>query len=131
MSIPNVDVVMPVFNRYNETLITINSLNKYKSHNLKLTVVDNGSTQDLRDELIKLYSDKSIDNLLLLDNNYGVSCACNVGWEISDAPFFMKLDNDIEIISSTWIEDIFHMWGKNRYNTIFGQDWNCNKEIGK
>ena len=131
MTIPSLDIVMPVFNRYKETLTSINALNKYKVNNLKLTVIDNGSDNDLRSELLKLYNDKFIDYLYFLNKNYGVSCACNVGWELSRSSFFMKLDNDIEIISPTWIEDIFSMWGKKRYSTIFGPDWSCTNNIGK
>ena len=96
-----------------------------------LTVVDNGSDTHLQKELIELHKKNIIHHVYLLDKNYGVSCACNVGWKQHPAPFCMKLDNDMEVISSTWLNDIFGMWGRNRYNTIFGPVWGCDTQAGR
>ena len=131
MNVHKIDIIMPVFNRYNVTINTIMALNTYRYPSIRLTVVDNGSEDILQKELIGLYKKNIIDRLILLGQNFGVSCACNIGWEYSDRPFFMKLDNDIEIISPTWLEDIFSMWANNRYKTLFSPIWNCTKKIGR
>lgn len=128
---PLVNITMPVWNRYDETLCAIDSVARHTSSAYTLTVVDNGSDDVLRKELLKLYESKIIHNLYFLDKNYGVSCACNTGWNLHPAPFCMKLDNDMEILSPTWLQDIFCMWEKNRYATLFGPVWQCDVAMGK
>lgn len=121
---PPINITMPVFNRHETTLRCIEALNACTQTPYTLTVVDNGSKPELRKELVKLHKKQRIHHLYLLDQNYGVSCACNTGWQMHSAPFYMKLDNDICVLNNTWLQDIFIMWGKNRYNTIFGPVWN-------
>lgn len=117
-----VNITIPVFNRHQETLTTLRLLRKRK-HNFVITVVDNASEDALRSELVRLAESGEIDTLFLLDKNYGVSCACNLGWAMVDAPFFMKLDNDIFVLSDSWLDDIFYMWGEARNTSIFGPAW--------
>ena len=128
---PLTNITIPVFDRHEETLITIDSLRRRTHPAFILTVVDNGNGGDLSRDLARLADEKRIDNLFILDRNYGVSCASNVGWRLVDAPFFMKLDNDHEIISDTWLENIYGMWGKARYSTLMGPVYGGNSEIGR
>lgn len=125
---PLVNITMPVWNRMDETICSILSVKKYTKTPYFLTVVDNGSKNELKKELLNMYDNGIIDNLYFLNSNYGVSCACNTGWKLNEASFYMKLDNDMEIISETWMNDIFIMWGKSRYNTLFGPVWHCEEE---
>jgi GT2 family glycosyltransferase len=122
---PLTNITVPVFNRYDETLATLDALRAKTRPPFILTVVDNGSEADLRKELLRLKDEKLIDNLFILDQNYGVSCACNLGWKSVDAPFFMKVDNDIRPIADNWLESIYTTWGKYRYSSITGPVWNC------
>ncbi|MDR2893403.1 MAG: hypothetical protein LBV80_10040 [Deltaproteobacteria bacterium] len=85
----------------------------------------------MRNDLIRLARDKVIDKLFILDANYGISPACNLGWSLVDAPFFMKIDNDYEICSETWLADIFGMWGKARYSSIMGPVWGYDSPLGR
>lgn len=132
MNIPLTSIVMPVFNRRRETLAAIESVrrNTPREHHI-LTVVDNGSDADLRWDLLALHASGDIDNLLVLDRNYGVSCACNVGWMHVDAPFFVKLDNDMRVLSPTWLESVYGMWGRDRYSSIFGPGWRLARTQGR
>ncbi len=122
--VPSTNITMPVFNRHDQTLKTIFALRRNTGAKIILTVVDNGSKEALRNELIRLHKEKVIDNLFILEKNYGISCACNVGWQLVDASFFMKLDNDMLVLSGTWLEDVFSMWGRYKYSTVFGPVWN-------
>ena len=122
---PFTNITVPVFNRYDETLTTLAALRARTQSPFILTVVDNGSEADLRKELLRLREEKVIDRLFLLDKNYGVSCASNLGWKSVDAPFFMKVDNDITPIADKWLESIYSTWGAYRYNSITGPVWNC------
>ena len=122
---PLTNITVPVFNRYDETLATLAALRARTQSPFILTVVDNGSEKDLRKELLRLHEETIIDRLFLLDRNYGVSCACNLGWKSVDAPFFMKVDNDIRPIADKWLESIYSAWGTYRYNSITGPVWKC------
>ena len=122
---PLTNITVPVFNRHDETLETLAALRTRTKSPCILTVVDNGSAADLRGELLRLHAQKLIDRLFILDRNYGVSCACNLGWRSVDAPFFMKVDNDIKPIADNWLERIYSAWGKYRYRSITGPVWNC------
>jgi GT2 family glycosyltransferase len=121
---PHVNITMPVFNRHDLTVASILSVNKHTHAPYTLTVVDNGSDADLRKELSALHKNNIIHNLYFLDDNYGVSCACNVGWKLHESSVYMKLDNDIIALEDAWLNNILLMWGKNRYRTLFGPIWN-------
>ena len=121
---------MPVFGRPDETVETILALRNNTSQPVVLTVVDNGNEPDFRKELETLADKGMIDNLFILDRNYGISPACNVGWKLVDASFYMKLDNDTKILSPDWLETIYGMWGSARYSTLIGPVWNCKHERG-
>ncbi len=129
--VPLTNITIPVFNRYEETLTTIDALRKTAAKGFVLTVVDNGSDAPLGGELLRLYREGVIDHLFVLDANYGVSCACNVGWNCVEAPFFLKLDNDIKVFSASWLEDLYALWGRRRYDTVLGPVWNCAEERGR
>ena len=122
---PLTNITVPVFNRYDETLATLSALRARTRSPCILTVVDNGSEADLRKELLRMQDEKVIDKLFILDRNYGVSCACNLGWRSVEAPFFMKVDNDIKVIADNWLESIYSAWGTYRYSSITGPVWNC------
>ena len=127
---PLTHITMPVFGRPDETLETIAALRRNTRQPIVFTVVDNGNEPGFSRELERLADAGQIDHLFILDRNYGVSPACNVGWQLVDAPFFMKLDNDTKILSLDWLSNIYGMWGAARYSTLMGPVWHCRKERG-
>lgn len=111
MSSPLVNITIPVFHRPLLTQKTILALRKTNSTiPFTTTVVDNGSSPELRERLIQFKSDGIIDNLFLLSENMGISCACNIGWDAVDAPFYLKLDNDVCVKGPDWLERLFALW---------------------
>ena len=111
MSGPLLNITIPVFNRYHLTQKTLLALRKTAPGiPFVVTVVDNGSTPDLRERLVELHSDGIIDNLFLLPCNMGISCACNIGWRAVDAPYYMKLDNDMAAITPHWLMKLLRLW---------------------
>ena len=128
---PLLNITMPVWNRAEDTLCSIASVARNTGTPYMLTVVDNGSDEALRKELLDLHRLHCIHHLYFLDRNYGVSCACNLGWKLHPAPLYMKLDNDMEVLSATWMQDICRMWGKARYSSIIGPVWDCTEEEGR
>lgn len=106
-----VNVTMPVFNRPNFTLKSILALrNTAQTIPFCLTVVDNGSEPALVQRLMDLKNGGIIDHLYLLERNMGVACAANIGWEMVDAPYYMKLDNDTMMVEKRWLPKLFALW---------------------
>ena len=111
MSSPLVNITIPVFHRPLLTQKTILALRKTSSAiPYTVTVVDNGSSPELRERLQQFKSDGIIDNLFLLPENMGISCACNIGWDAVDAPYYLKLDNDVCVKGPDWLERLFALW---------------------
>ena len=114
MNKPLLNIVIPVYNRLHVTQKTLLHLKKVKcmtnSVPFVITVVDNGSDEELRKKLIFFADEGIIDNLFILQKNMGISCACNIGWRAVDTDFFMKMDNDVVIHNTNFIEDIFKMY---------------------
>lgn len=115
------NITIPVFNRYHLTQKTLLALRKtVPGIPFVVTVVDNGSAPDLRERLVNLHKDGLIDNLFLLPRNMGISCACNIGWRAVDAPYYMKLDNDMVVTTPHWLELIFRLWAHGKPVSIIG-----------
>ena len=68
-----------------------------------LIVVDNGSTDKTIAYLKHLEANGHITELLLLGRNMGVSVASNLGWSRSSGDYYLKLDNDVEIVNRHWL----------------------------
>lgn len=106
-----VNITMPVFNRYHVTQKAILALRRTSQIiPFTLTVVDNGSEPVLVKKLVEFREDGIIDHLYLLPENMGISCAANIGWQMMDAPFYMKLDNDTVIKEHDWLPKLFRLW---------------------
>ena len=111
MTKPVVNITIPVFNRYELTQLTIIHLNKMdRSIPFVITVVDNGSEERLRNKLIEFKENNLIQNLFILDKNYGISCACNIGWQSVDAPFYLKCDNDIIVHDRFFLKNLLNLY---------------------
>jgi glycosyltransferase involved in cell wall biosynthesis len=112
---------MPVFNRYELTQAALLALRKCsRDIPFTVTVVDNGSDADLVKKLIEFKEGGIIDKLFLLEKNMGISCACNIGWEMTDAPVYMKLDNDIVIKDRDFFSKVFKLWSHGDPFSTFG-----------
>lgn len=98
-----VNIVVITFNRLDRTRRCIASLVEHTSHPHVLTVVDNASTDGTREYLLDLKARGVITNLALLRKNMGVSVAFNLGWSLCDAPYFIRLDNDMIILRPGWL----------------------------
>lgn len=98
-----VNVTVTSFNRCQSTINCINALRKTKFDGWHLTVVDNNSVDGSVDCLKALHAEGFIDTLLLCKRNMGVAVAANLGWAAVPAPYYVKLDNDVEVLRSDWL----------------------------
>ena len=105
------NITMPVFNRFELTQMSLLALRKCsRKIPFAITVVDNGSDESLVKRLIEFRKAGIIDKLFLLEKNMGIPCAANIGWEMTDAPYYMKIDNDIVIKDRDFFAKVFSLW---------------------
>ncbi len=124
MAQPVVNITMPVFNRFVLTQRALLALRKSGgSVPFCITVVDNGSDASLVSRLRELHRAGIIDKLFLLPENMGISCACNIGWSMTDAPVYLKLDNDILVQDPAWLEKLFRLWRHGQPLSTLGPAW--------
>ena len=126
-----INITVPVFNRIKETISSISSIKKNTTAPFVLNVVDNGSDRQLIDILLSLYKDKIIDNLFLLNKNYGVSCACNIGFSMIEADIYIKIDNDIIITKNDWMQRVLTVWNTVKYPSVLGHYYKNNIADGE
>ena len=124
--IEKINITISVFNRVKETVACITALKKNTSVQYVLNVVDNCSDFQMRDVLYSLYNDKIIDNLFLLNKNYGVSCACNTGFKLVEADLYIKIDNDIIITKNDWIQRLLTTWRAVKFPSVLGHYYENN-----
>jgi len=129
--IEKINITIPVFNRINETIRSISALKKNTSEPYILNVVDNGSDFQMIDVLSSLYKDKIIDNLFLLNKNYGVSCACNTGFRLIEADLYIKIDNDIIITRNDWLKQLLAVLSSVKFPSVLGHYYENNIADGE
>jgi GT2 family glycosyltransferase len=98
---PRIGIVIPCFNGWNYTKDCISSILYSKYENFKIFIVDDGSTDNTRDEILTNYSD--ID-LISGDGNYWWSKSMNKGILRAieyGAEFILILNNDVVICNNT------------------------------
>ena len=121
MPTPVVNITIPVFNRLLLTQRTLLALRKVSREiPFCVTVVDNGSAPELRERLVEFHKLGIIDHLFLLPRNMGISCACNIGWQAVDAPYYMKLDNDVVVQRPDFLAHLFRLWAHGTPLSILG-----------
>jgi len=106
MQRPLVNITVVTHNRLALTRRTIESVLRHTRESFALCVVDNASTDGTRAYLREQKAKGRIQHLTLFDRNMGVACACNTGWAAADAEYFLKLDNDIEVLHQGWLANL-------------------------
>ncbi|MBQ6218262.1 MAG: glycosyltransferase [Methanosphaera sp.] len=88
-----VSVIIPSYESLNDLKECLNSLFEFKSELLEIIVVDNNSSENVKNYLKYLESKNKI-KLILNDTNFGFTYAVNQGIELS------KKDNDILLLNN-------------------------------
>jgi glycosyltransferase involved in cell wall biosynthesis len=87
------DLVMVTYFRRDLTAQCLSRLFNYTKTPYRLTVIDNGSTDGTKDLLMSLKN--KIDNIILLDKNYGLEYARNTALRHIHSPYCVFFDNDL------------------------------------
>lgn len=105
----NLAIVIPVFNNFNYTAKTIQSLKQLPDDH-KIIIIDNGSTDNTK-------SLTTNGKVIIIRNkeNLGFGKACNQGFEYAKNDNFnniMFLNNDIKISQNNWTNEIIENCNK-------------------
>lgn len=105
-----VNICMATYNRLEYTKEAISALLYNTKYPYVITVVDNNSSDGTRAYLESLKEKGIIKNLILLDDNLGVAKAMNIAWQLEpEAPYFLKLDNDMVVKKNDWLQDMIKL----------------------
>lgn len=104
-----VNITIATYNRLECTRRCLASVRELAGHPHRIVVVDNSSADGTREFLRAELDAGRIHRLALLDSNMGVSPAYNLGWELYPAPYFMKVDNDVQFLREGWLAALVAM----------------------
>lgn len=108
-----VHIVVVTYNRIELTRQCLPSLKRCADHPHVLSVVDKGSQDGTREYLRELQKQGLVDNVFLLSRNMGISCAANFGWAALDAPFSLRVDNDMLFKRPGWLSRMVALCARN------------------
>jgi GT2 family glycosyltransferase len=109
----HVNITIVTYNRLNLTELCLASLLDRTRGSFTVQVVDNRSTDGTRDFLDRLAAKDARVRPHFLDRNMGVAVAANYGWALLDAPYYLKLDNDMLVQDPGWLEKLLHVLEEN------------------
>lgn len=123
MVIPKISVVIPCFNRKDELLFLIHSLNEQSvdKNIFEVIISDDGST-DGTDLLVKDWATKVEYNLnYIAQQNQGPGAARNHGVSKANGELILFIDSDCEA-HPEWIKNIWEEYNKNGFDACGGPD---------
>jgi glycosyltransferase involved in cell wall biosynthesis len=122
MKFPLVSIIIPTYNRASLLIaISVNSVLKQKYQNWELIIVDDGSTDNTKELILKLIEDNPDKNIrYYYQGNKGQGAARNLGIKKSNGNYILCLDSDdyllpemIEIILNNFDEKNYFVSCKN------------------
>jgi glycosyltransferase involved in cell wall biosynthesis len=99
---PLFSVIIPVFNRASLICSTLDSVLHQKFKDFEIIIIDDGSTDDIKNTLSSYMGNRSIN--YFYQSNSGVSAARNKGASLSNADYLIFLDSD-DLVTQNWLLD--------------------------
>ena len=101
-----IDLVTVTYFRRELTKKSLEYLSTRTKTPYRLTVVDNGSKDGTRTDLTEHFLKGEIDNLILLDRNYGLEHARNTALRHLHSEYCVFFDNDllVPLLTPDWLE---------------------------
>ncbi len=90
-----IDIIMVSWQREDMTERVIRCLKRNTITPYKLHLIDNGSNREMKLKLTQLANEELVNNLLLLEENWGLEPARNLGLFYVKSDLFVTTDNDI------------------------------------
>lgn len=105
---PLVSIIIPTKNQFEYIQRCLQSIwEKSKYLNYEVLIVDTGSTDKRVWELYKIYDELPINlKVLKWEKRFNFSAVCNFGARHSEGDYLIFLNNDTEVITQSWIEDM-------------------------
>jgi GT2 family glycosyltransferase len=104
-----VNITIVTRNRLGLTKLCLDSLLRKTRGSFTAHVVDNGSADGTRDFLERLASEDPRVRPHFFSRNMGVAVAANYGWALLDAPYYLKLDNDMLVEDPRRLETLLDL----------------------
>ncbi|MGE0118012.1 MAG: glycosyltransferase family 2 protein [Dongiaceae bacterium] len=98
---PEADIIILSMDRSDDTIAAIDSALAQRDVNLRVWVVDQGSSQDTIERLRRHVADKPLVHLEITGRNLGIPGGRNVATRFGSAPVVVSLDNDAVFCSET------------------------------
>lgn len=110
-----ISIFIPTYNRLAYTKFCINTLLKslsenYKNrNNIKIVIIDDGSTDGTHQYLKQIHGAYHSYDVItaLYQDHKGLAARTNEFWEYSKADILIKIDNDIEV-RGNWLENMIN-----------------------
>jgi len=124
-AIPNkVSVIIPFYNRPNQTIIALKSVLSQSYENIEIILVNDGSSNDIS-KLIKFIKKYNTVKLIDMKKNSGPAAARNEGMRHSTGDYIAFLDSDDEFLDEKIKKQLFMMLKHNpnvSYTSYFRRD---------
>ena len=106
MSEPIISIAMVTYRDLTTTKRFIDTVTECTKEPFELVVVDNGCPQDLRDYLKSLESKIANYKLIVNSSNQGIGIGMNQAMRGCSTPYIFRCDNDVEIKSAYWTQQL-------------------------
>ncbi|MDL2216537.1 glycosyltransferase family 2 protein [Desulfovibrio sp. OttesenSCG-928-M14] len=127
-----VNITVVTHNRLELTKRCLQSLLEKTIGKFCVTVVDNASADGTRQYLKEMERQHPNLKAFFLHSNMGVAVAANLGWAQVESDYYVKLDNDIEIMDGAWLERLLSIAENSKTVAMVGYqllNWHCEKEL--
>jgi O-antigen biosynthesis protein len=106
-SFPNVTIIIPTKNSLSLVNNCLESVRKHTEYpNYKIVIIDNQSYDIELLEYLKEKESEDVLNVMKYDNHFNHSEMNNLAVKSVDSEFIVFMNNDIEIISDHWLEQL-------------------------
>ncbi|WNC70186.1 glycosyltransferase [Thalassotalea nanhaiensis] len=121
----NITVVIPLYNKAQHILKTLNSVYQQQNPAYEVVVVNDGSTDNSLEVVKTFKTEKNLENLIIIDqDNAGVSAARNEGALLANSPFIAFLDAD-DLWLPLYLTKITSMIHQSPFADIFACKYQC------